>query len=170
MDFDWKSLVRTAAPILGTAISGGNPLAGMALQAVANAVVGRPDATEAQIASVLKTSDPTMLLKLKQADNDFDKHLATVGLDAKKLILEDKDSARNREIKTKDDTPRKLLYVLSLMVVAIICLISFVDLEQAKLNMLLPITGAIMTAWIGAVQYFVGTTLSSSQKNQWKIK
>lgn len=170
MDFDWKGLVRTAAPILGTAISGGNPLAGMALKAVANAVVGRANATESEIEETLRNSDPSMLLKLKQADQDFDKHMATIGLDAKKLIMEDKDSARNREIKTKDTTPRNLLYVLSVMVIGIICLISFVDLDQPKLNMLLPITGAIMTAWIGAVQYFVGTTLSSSQKNQWKIK
>lgn len=170
MDFDWKALVKTAAPILGTAISGGNPLAGMALQAVANAVVGRPDATEDQIKSVLKTSDPSMLLKLKTADNDFEKHMATVGLDAKKIILRDKDSARDREIKTKDKMPAILSGLLSIMVGLMVCLISFVDLTQLQLNVLLPIAGSIMTAWVGSMQFYFGTTLSSSKKNDWKIK
>lgn len=168
MSFDWKSLVRTAAPILGTAISGGNPLGGVALKAVSNALLGKPSGTEKEIEETLKNADPVTLVTLKQADLDFEKHMASIGLDAKKLIIEDKNSARERQSKAKDKMPNYLFFVLSSMVIGIVCLISFATLTQLQLNFLLPISGAIMTAWIGSCQYFNGTTLGSSKKNDWK--
>ncbi|MFO0253092.1 MAG: 3TM-type holin [Betaproteobacteria bacterium] len=82
-DFDWKSLVATVAPTLATALGG--PLAGMATKAIATAVLGRDEATEAELAQALAGATPDQLLALKKADADFAVRMKELDLDLEKL-------------------------------------------------------------------------------------
>jgi len=52
MAFNWKSILGTVAPGLATALGG--PLAGMAVQAVSNAVLGKQDGSDDEIAAAIK--------------------------------------------------------------------------------------------------------------------
>lgn len=168
--FNWKELVKTAAPVLGTVISGGNPLGGAALKVLAEALTGDENASEEDISSKLASANPEVLVKVKEAEQNFESEMAKIGLNRDQIVMSDKDSARKRQSETKDDMPNVIFVVLSLMVIGVVCLISFADLDQTQLNFLLPISGAIMTAWIGSCQYFNGTTLGSAKKNEWKMK
>lgn len=106
---DWKGLIKTVAPTLPTAFGG--PLAGMAVNAVSQAVLGKSDATETGIATALaKTNDPEVLLKLKQAENDFIAKMKQLDIDLEKVAAEDWASARQREIAIKDKAPTILAY------------------------------------------------------------
>lgn len=107
MAFDWKSLVNTVAPAIGTALGG--PLGGLAVRAVAGAILGNPDATEAETAAALAVATPDQLLALKKADQDFTAQMKALDIDLAKIDAADRDSARKREVDTQDHvTPRVL--------------------------------------------------------------
>lgn len=107
MSFDWKSLVASVAPTLATALGG--PLAGTAVSALSQALLGKADGTEAEVGAALVAADPATLLKLKEADNAFAVEMKKLDIDFERVNAADRDSARQREIQTGDVwTPRIL--------------------------------------------------------------
>lgn len=108
---DWKSIVKTVAPVLGTALGG--PMAGAATKFIADKFLGNPDASEEEIAQALSTASPEQLIKLKELDNTFALEMKRLEVDVYRLELQDKDSARKREMEVKDWTPAILAYALS---------------------------------------------------------
>ncbi len=56
------SLVRTVAPSLASAVGG--PLAGMAVRTISDALLGKPDGTEAELAEAAAKATPEQLLQL----------------------------------------------------------------------------------------------------------
>lgn len=110
-DFDWKKLVSSVAPTIATALGG--PLAGVAVQTLSTALLGKPDGKESEIAAALTSGGTDALLKLKQADNEFAEKMKSLDIDFEKLAVQDRASARDREIKTGDSwTPRILATVI----------------------------------------------------------
>lgn len=106
---DWKAIVKTVAPVLGTALGG--PLGGMAVKAIGDAL-GLSDATEEAISSAITGAKPEDLLKLKQADQQFAKDMKALDVDLVRIAAGDRDSARKREVDTKDWTPKILAFVI----------------------------------------------------------
>lgn len=86
MTIDWKKIVGTVAPVLATALGG--PLAGMATKAVATAVLGRDDATEAEIAAAVANASPEQLLALRKADADFAMRMKELDIDLEQLAAQ----------------------------------------------------------------------------------
>lgn len=100
MSFDWKSLVKTVAPVLGTALGGG-PFGGIAIKAISNALfdddageVGTD--LEAKISAALE-HNPEALLKLKAADQEFDKNMKALDVDILKIAADDRANARDMQ-------------------------------------------------------------------------
>ena len=111
MAFDWKSLVATVAPTLATALGG--PLAGVAAAAISDAVLGRPDGNEAEIATALSVGGTDALLKLKQAEQAFVVKMRELDIEVERVHQADRASAREREARTGDRwTPRVLATVV----------------------------------------------------------
>lgn len=111
--FDWKSvenLVRTVAPTIANVLGG--PLAGLATQAISAAILGKPDGTQDELTSALAVATPDILLKLKQAEQEFTIKMEEIGLKREQLSYGDRDSARKREIDVKDKTPSRLAYTI----------------------------------------------------------
>jgi hypothetical protein len=111
MSFDWKQLVKTVAPVLGTALGG--PMAGAATKFIADKFLGNPNASEQEIAAQLSTASPDQLLKLKELDNDFVLQMKQLDVDVYQIDADDRDSARKREMAIKDWTPAILAYALT---------------------------------------------------------
>jgi hypothetical protein len=63
------NLVRTVAPSIASAVGG--PLAGMATRAISEALLGKPDGTEAELTEAAAKATPEQLLALKTAEQDF---------------------------------------------------------------------------------------------------
>lgn len=90
---DWKKIIRTVAPALGTALGG--PLIGSALTAIANVVVpDKANPTVDEVAQAVCSASPEMLLKLKEADAEFATKMRQLEIDIYKLEVEDRTSAR----------------------------------------------------------------------------
>lgn len=111
MNVDWKGLVKTVAPAIAAAFGG--PLAGMATRALGELFLGNPNATEDEIAAAVATAKPEDLLRLRQADIDFRKHLTDAGIKLEEIAAADRASARQMAIQTGDlTTPRVLAVVV----------------------------------------------------------
>lgn len=93
--FDWKSLVRSVAPALGTAL--GTPLAGAAIKVLTTTLLGKEEAPEQELAQILETASPDTLLKLKEADHDFAIRMKELGVDLERIAAEDRHSARDMQ-------------------------------------------------------------------------
>ncbi len=101
-DFDWKATLKAVAPAIGGVIAGGltgNPAIGLAVRAASEALLGRADGSQDDVAAAIVGASPDQLLALKQADNQFEIDLQRVGIDLEKIAQEDRASAREREVK-----------------------------------------------------------------------
>jgi len=113
MAMDWKAIVRGVAPVLGTVISGGNPLAGGAMKILAEALLpGKKDATEKDLADFVENARPEDLIPLKQIEADYNKAMAALGL--RPLELEVQDRASAREMFKVDGKPQRIITYLFL--------------------------------------------------------
>jgi hypothetical protein len=109
---NWKNIVKTVAPVLGTALGG--PMAGAATKFIADKFLGEPNASDEQISQAMLTASPEQLLKLKQLDTDFALQMRQLDVDIYQIDANDRDSARKREMSIKDSTPAILAFGLAI--------------------------------------------------------
>ena len=85
---DWKTIVSTVAPTMAAALGG--PFAGVAMNAICSALLGKEvtNADESILADAVLTANPTTLVKLKKADQEFK-------LKMHQLDVDDRKSARD---------------------------------------------------------------------------
>ena len=95
MAFDWKSLVSTVAPMLGTAL--GSPLAGMAVSAICSVFGLDTNSDEAVVAQAMRNATPEQLVALQNAERQFKLDMEKLGVDLAKIDAEDRNSARVKE-------------------------------------------------------------------------
>lgn len=162
--FDWKSLVGTIAPTLATALGG--PMAGMAVKAIAGGLLGDESAGEAEIAAALQGATPADMLRLKEADQSFKLEMEKLGVDLERIAADDRDSARAREIATKDNTPKILAGVIVSGFFATLATIAFVEIPagaQQPINILL---GSLTALLIQVGNYYFGSSAGSKEKTR----
>ena len=76
MAFDWKSLVKSVAPMLGTALGG--PLGGIAGAALGKAL-GTTDNETATLEAAINGATPEQLQAIQKADQEFKVQMASMG-------------------------------------------------------------------------------------------
>ncbi len=164
MDFDWKSIVKTVAPMLGTAIGG--PLGGLATRTIAGVLLGDETASEEQIAQAMASATPDQLLALKKADNDFAIKMKELDVDLERISQQDRSSAREREAKTGDSaTPRILAIFITLGFFGILGFMVTHNLPETGRDALLVMLGALGTAFTCVIAYYFGSSSGSKNKD-----
>ena len=109
---DWKQVVSSIAPILGTAIGG--PVGGIAVKALTE-VFGLPSsASDKELDRALNDATPEQLAALKQVEADFKVQMKELDVDVTRIHASDRDSARKRQMTVKDRVPA-LLAVLTMI-------------------------------------------------------
>jgi len=168
--FDWKALVKTIAPTLGTALVG--PLGGMAGLALAK-VLGVPDESahdDTALAAAVQGATPDQLLALKKADNDFKLQMQELGfkdLEALEAIAAgDRASARDRETKVGDWTPRLLAGGVTLGFFGLLSFMLRREVPAGSTDVLNVMVGSLGTAWISIISYYFGSSASSARKTE----
>lgn len=168
MSFNWKQLVGSVAPALATALGG--PLAGMATKAISSAVLGKDSGSEMEITEAIIAGGPDTLLKLKEADQSFSVEMKKLDINLEEISAKDRDSARRREIETKDNAPKILAAVIVTGFFAVLGVIAFVPLPagaQAPVNILL---GSLTALLLQVGNYYFGSSAGSSKKNEMMAK
>lgn len=81
---DWKKIVGAVAPTLGTALLG--PMGGAAVKVIADQVLGKPEATESEVAEAVMTGlNPEAIVELRKADQAFAIRLKELDIDIMRL-------------------------------------------------------------------------------------
>lgn len=163
--FDWRALVGAVAPSLATALGG--PLAGAAVGAISQQLLGRPDAPQADVVQALQAGGPDMLLQLKEADHAFAQRMRELDIDLDKLHQADRASARDREARTGDTfTPRLLAVLVTAGFFGVLAWLLAVGKPLDGGDALLVMLGALGGAWGSVVAYYFGSSSSSAQKTE----
>lgn len=164
-DIDWRDIVRTTAPTLATVLTGGNPLAGMAVKAISETLLGRPDGTEADVETAILGAGADDLLKLKEADNQFKLDMRRADIDLEKVHAGDRDSARKREVATGDWTNRILAAIYTLGYFWMLYYFMKYAMPEGNKDFLLPLLGVMTGGQVLIMQYYFGSSKGSSDKN-----
>lgn len=163
---DWKNVVGSVAPVLGAALGG--PLGGAAVSVIADAL-GLNEQTESAIKNALSGTTPEQLLAIKNAENDFAFKMQELGFhsvrDMEKLAVDDRDSARKREMAVGDKTARNLAYAITVGFFGILVGLMFIEVDTNK-EILYMMLGALGSAWAGVIAYYFGSTAGSAKKTE----
>lgn len=158
-----KQIIGTVAPTVAHALGG--PLAGMAVQLIGEALGLDKGATEEEVLTAVTKADPEALFKLKQLENDFKIKMRELDISIMKLEVDDKSSARNREIQTNDKTPRILAYlIVALYITVQIFLITGNVIPPEMREMVMRALGTL-DAVLGMIfAYYFGSSIGSREK------
>jgi hypothetical protein len=157
------NLVKTVAPSIAAAVGG--PLAGMATKAISEALLGKPDGSEVELLQAAERATPEQLLALKKAEQDFAVQMRELDIDLERIANSDRDSARNREIKVKDWTPKILAGLITVGYFGVLFYMLRNGLPQhGGSEAMLVMLGTLGTAWGGVVAYYFGSSAGSKEK------
>jgi len=159
-----KGVLATVAPALGTAIGG--PMGGVAARAIASVLLGDENAKEDAVAAAVLNASPDQLLALKKADYDFQQKMAELDVDLERIAVSDRDSARKREVETKDRTPGILALGVFFGFFGILASLMFVDIPEAGREPLMIMLGALGTLVTQIANYVYGSSSGSSAKQK----
>lgn len=163
---DWQNVIKTVAPWIGTALGG--PLGGMAVGAIADAL-GLPEKTTDAVKQALAGVTAEQMLALKKADLDFQAKMQELGFThiekLAELEFKDRDSARNREIQTRDNTNKILAFVIIGAFIAMVgaTLMGWTKAESVLAGTLI---GYLSAKAEQVLSYYFGSTSGSSRKTE----
>lgn len=168
--FDWKALVKSIAPTIGTALGG--PLGGVAGLALSKALGVSDDAAkdETALAAAVQGASPDQLLALKKADQDFALQMEKLGFEnvqaLEAIAAGDRANAREREIKTGDWTPKALAIGITVGFFGLLYYLLRFEPPAGSRDILNIMLGSLGSAWIGVVTYFFGSSAGSDRKTE----
>lgn len=163
MAFDWKNVVRSIAPVLGTAIGG--PYGGAAVSALSNALLGKPEASEEELSQAIEKASPEQLVALRKADNDFKVRMKELGIREEELAFQDIAGARKLfEINIWPQIILSAFYTVGYFIVLILLMTKTINLTsdmQPTFNIIL----GVLTAAIPMIlQFWFGSSNGSKDK------
>lgn len=170
MAFDWKALVKSIAPSIGTALGG--PLGGIAGVALSKALGMPGDSVkdETALAAAVQGASPDQLLALKKADQDFAIQMEKLGFEnveaLEAIAAGDRASARDREIKTGDWTPKVLGLIITIGFFGLLVYLLRREPPAGSRDILNIMLGSLGSAWIGVVTYYFGSSAGSARKTE----
>jgi hypothetical protein len=166
MSFDWKKTLATVAPGLATALGG--PLAGVATKALSDALLGKPDGTADELAQAMTAGGTDALLKLKEAENQFQVRMKELAIDLDRVHQADRASARTANV--EGGTQKRVFWLTCLIFVVVI------GVEAAVLFLGVPhgtdqqmvgrILGTLDAALLAALYYTYGSSAGSARKDE----
>lgn len=178
MSFDLRSVIASVAPTLATMLGG--PLAGTAVTALEGAFGLGAGAGVEGITQVVQSGGmtPEIIASVRVADQKHAEIIAQQGIDLQKLnfaheeataqqAVQDRESARQREMSVRDNTPKVLTYLYTLALFTVIGVEFWIGVKQIIIDPLVKSTldtlfGVLLTMVIGSKEYYLGTSSSES--------
>ena len=168
----FKSILKTMFPFISVAASLGGPLGTMAAKTVGTALgINIPDTSEDGITKAItdaQIKDPNALIKIQQAEHDFQLQMEKLGLDSieklEKIASDDRVNARAREIAVKDKIPAIMAITVTAGFFGLLALMVFRNIPMDSQVIINVMVGSLGTAWVGIVNYYFGSSSGSVQK------
>lgn len=166
---DWKGVLGAVAPTIATILGG--PLAGAAVGALSAKLLGKPDGTVDELAPLIASASPETLLALKRIDAELKTSLDNAGVRIDEIAAQDRDSARQRQVDLRDNTPTILAFVVLAIFASVLGTQGYIALASISVppeaQRTLDITLGVLFAWVLAVKdFFFGSTSSNHRKDK----
>lgn len=158
----WKETLAAIAPGIATALGG--PLAGMAVK-VATSALGI-EASESALEEAVTSGNPEIMLKLKEAENNFALELKRLEVNLEEISTRDRESARSREIALKDSAPKILAAVIVLGFFCVLGVIAFMPIATAAMQPMQILLGALTASLVQVCNYYFGSSAGSARKTE----
>ena len=168
----WDSVapwIAKIAPLIGTALGG--PLGGAAGALLSNALGAKdasPDTIKGMIQSGSLTGD--QIVALKAAEDQFSLQMAAMNIksvqDLQNLAFEDRASARDRETKVKDWTPKILAYGVTIGFFGLLAYMLKHEIPSTSKDVLNLMLGSLGTAWVSIISYYFGASHTDTDTKQ----
>lgn len=162
MAFDWLATLKTIAPGLATAFGG--PLAGLAVTAIGNAL-NVPEPTQEKIQAAIAGATPDDLLKVKQAEEQFQVQMKQLDINLEQISESDRDSARKREAAVGDKTTRNLAYLLIIGGLTFIAA-TFAGITKVDSALAGTLIGYLISEMKQVLSYYFGSSEGSKNKDE----
>lgn len=160
---DWKGVLEAVAPTIATALGG--PLAGGAVAALSNALLGHDKGTVDELSPLVAGASPEVLLKIKNADLEYKTGLINAGVRLQEVEAADRDSARKRETETKDNTTKILAYAYTIGYFVTLAFVMKTGVRPEMENIVMVLLGVLTAAQAQIMNYYFGTSASSARKD-----
>lgn len=164
MAFDWKSLLGSIAPTVATALGG--PLAGLAVEAVGNAL-GMDAPTQKKIQDALTQAplSADQIVALKTAEQNLLVRMRELDIQEDSLYLADVANARGREESIKDNTVRILAYSIIGAFIAVVggTLMGYTKVDSVLAGTLI---GYLSAKAEQVMSYYFGSTKNSARTSE----
>jgi hypothetical protein len=162
---DWKAIVSTVAPWIGTALGG--PLGGMAVEAAANAL-GISEKTTDAVKAAISGVTPEQMLALKKADQDFSLQMQALGFkqvaDMEAIAAGDRKDARGMQVARPSPVPALLTcFVVGAFTATLVLLLKF-DVPATNRDIVVYMIGQLSGGFTSALAFWLGTTSNSGRK------
>lgn len=161
---DWKGIVKTIAPVLGTALGG--PLGGAATKFLTGKLLGDEDASEQDLADFVNGASPEQLLHIKQLDQQFEKDMRALDVDVMKLDQADRASART--LAQNDMRPHiviSAIYTIMYGLVLYMLLDGKVDVPADQMGLVMAVVGILTAAQTQILNFWFGSSAGSKAKS-----
>lgn len=162
---DWKGIVKTVAPALGTALGG--PMAGMAIREIGNRWLGKEQAGSEEIEQAVLNASPDQLAELRKIDADFKLRLRELDIDLERLEVEDRKSAR--QLFSVNVWPQILLsgvFGVGYFAVLYLFMAQDVTVDDTLRDAFNIVLGVLTAAISSILNFWFGSSLGSKEKTQ----
>ncbi len=161
-----KSLLGSAAPLIGTVIGGpaGGAVAGMVASALG--VDSSPEAIERAL-----INNPDALLEIKKLELENAQEFKRLAIEEGRLALDEKraelaDTQNAREQHKDHWMPSALVLILALMVSGMFTALFFGEPSESYAQVLIMIAGTVLGAFGTGVAFWLGSSKGSSDKSK----
>lgn len=163
---DFTQIIKTVAPWIGTALGG--PLGGMAVTAAANAL-GLGEKTTDAIKAAITGATPEQLLALKEADQNFELQMRSLGFqnvkDLEAIAAADRDSARKMQMENKSNMPAIITSGVLSSFIGMALALFFIPIPDSNRDQIIFMLGQLSGFTGSAIAFWLGTTRSSQTKD-----
>ncbi len=151
-----KQTLIGIAPVLGSLVGG--PLGGAALQMVSLVLLNKPNAEPQDLEKALVNINAAELIQLKKIDGQYKNQLLGLQLDAQRLNLEEKESARKHALTSQDQVPAVLAILMTLGFFITLGAMMFIPLpvQESATSIMDVMLGSLGTTWILCIGYYFG--------------
>jgi len=160
---DIENLVGAVAPTIATALGG--PLAGLAVKTLSNLLLGHGNGTDEDVATALSNATPDQLAAIKKIDADFKVQMKSLDIDLDRIAADDRESARQMKMMTKDWTPDVLSFVV---IIAWACIQFYMFSHVIDLGMrelIARVLGTLDGALMLVLSFWFGSSAGSRAKD-----
>ena len=116
-----------------------------------------------------KKINDTALQEIEAAENKLKLKFNELGitsvLELEKIYAGDLQNARNRQIVMNDDTPRLIALIITVVIIALVLLLMFVNIPLNNKDLITQVVLTIVAGWGGMMAYYFSTTARSKEKD-----